>query len=161
MRFRLALAFLGMGLSAAIAQSGDERPQFKTFAAAYRDVRAAMPVLDTKDKRQFRTRLRAAANERPNFAGHYVLLRWGCGTSCVAGAVIDAFTGQVTFLPFSICCAENTDDKFDPIEHHADSRLVIFTGLRNEEGVNGAHFYLFEKGRFVHLKTIKRSASTD
>ena len=52
----------------------------------------------------YRARLRAAATERPNFAGHYVLTTWGCGTECVMGAAINTRTGRVAFLSFATCC---------------------------------------------------------
>jgi hypothetical protein len=34
-----------------------------------------------------------------NFAGHYNLARWGCGTSCIKGAITDFKTGNVYDLP--------------------------------------------------------------
>ena len=34
-----------------------------------------------------------------NFAGHYNLARWGCGTSCVNGAITDMQTGLVYNIP--------------------------------------------------------------
>ena len=57
----------------------------------------AAPVLGTKEARQFRTELRRQAAYGPNFAGHFTLLRWGCGAGCVAVAVIDAIWGEVWF----------------------------------------------------------------
>ena len=47
--------------------------------------------------RTFRTLLRAAAQEPPDFAGHYKIVRIGCGTSCVTIAVIDRATRNVFF----------------------------------------------------------------
>jgi hypothetical protein len=58
-------------------------------------------VLATKDARMFRTELRRQAARGPNFAGHYTLALWGCGAGCANGAVIDARSGQVGFIPFS------------------------------------------------------------
>ena len=56
----------------------------------------------------FRTRLNAAAESQlVNFAGHYILTTWGCGSGgCVDGAIIDAKSGDVFWLPRSACCAE-------------------------------------------------------
>jgi hypothetical protein len=34
------------------------------------------------------------------------------------------------------------------------NKLIVFSGARNEkEGDNGAHFYKFENGRFIHLRS--------
>jgi hypothetical protein len=41
------------------------------------------------------------------------------------------------------------------LEFRLNSSLVVFSGLRNEkEHDDGAHFYKFENGRFVHLKSV-------
>lgn len=97
----------------------------------------------------FRTRLREAAKDKANFAGRYILTAWGCGTTCLMGAVIDAKTGNVHWWNFTVCCwGFDIDDKFRPIEFPLNSRLIVFSGARNEkEGDIGAHFYKLENGR--------------
>ena len=74
------------------------------------------------------------------------------------GAVIDAKTGKVYWLSHTTCCwGFDVDEKFQPIEFRLNSSLIVFSGLRNEkEGDNGAHFYKFENGRFVHLRSIPK-----
>ncbi|MBI5215970.1 MAG: hypothetical protein HY960_09460 [Ignavibacteriae bacterium] len=47
------------------------------------------------DARKFRTRLKEAATGGPNFAGHYVVVDWGCGSSCQQFAIINLQTGDV------------------------------------------------------------------
>lgn len=49
----------------------------------------------------FRTRLREAAKEAPNFGGHYVIAEWGCGIYCQSGALISLKTGNIYPLPTS------------------------------------------------------------
>jgi hypothetical protein len=44
---------------------------------------------------RYRTQLRNWAREKPNFAGHYVLATWGCGTGCTEIAIIDVASGAV------------------------------------------------------------------
>ena len=130
-------------------------PQFKDYPAeAFSGPNAALVL--TRDDRTFRTRLREASKEKPNFAGHYILKAWGCGTSCLMGAVIDAKTGRVHWWNFSICCWNSIDDNFKPIEFRLNSKLIVFSGARNEkEGDEAAHFYKFENGRFVHLRSVR------
>ena len=54
----------------------------------------------------FRTRLNEAARlGSVNFAGHYILTAWGCGTGCLDGAIVDATNGDVFWLPAVECCA--------------------------------------------------------
>lgn len=42
----------------------------------------------------FRTRTREAMAGGVNFAGHYVVATWGCGTECESGHIVDARTGR-------------------------------------------------------------------
>ena len=150
---------LNVILSLALASEsfGQQRqPQFKDYPVSEAYIAANAPLVLKHEDRMFRTRLREASRENPNFAGHYILTAWGCGTTCLMGAVIDAKTGRVYWWNFTICCwPSDVDDKFLPIEFHLNSSLIVFSGARNEkEGDDGAHFYKFERGRFMHLRSI-------
>lgn len=150
-RVFLLLLLLASLVSTALPQN--RVPRFKEYPVdeIYKEKNA--PLVLTQKDREFRTKLREAANEKPNFAGHYILTTWGCGAECVMGALVDAKTGKVYWLPHTICCWGNdVDDKFNPVEFRLESKLVVFSGLRNEkEGDNGAHFYKFDDGRFTHI----------
>src|SRR5574343_632720 len=43
-----------------------------------------------------------------NFAGNYIITTWGCGTSCISGAMVDVRDGKIYDLP--------SDDEWDGIE---------------------------------------------
>jgi hypothetical protein len=136
-------------------------PQFKDYPSEkiYKGKNAPVQ-LKTESERMFRTRLRDAAKQKPNFAGHYVLTAWGCGTTCLQGAIVDVKTGKVSFWDFSLCCWGIEDDNFNPIEFRINSKLIVFSGNRNEkDNDNGAHFYKFENGKFIHIKTIPKKDS--
>jgi hypothetical protein len=115
------------------------------------------PVLATKDERMYRTNLREAARGKPNFAGHYIVTTWGCGSGCVMGGVIDAKTGRVTMIPFTLCCwPVDVPDDFEPVVYHLDSNLVVFDGARNEkESDTGKHYYVLANGQFKELTSVK------
>src|SRR4029453_14494804 len=135
-----ALAFvLGVmspGLRACTAAWAGALPQFAAYPAPLAHPgKNAEPDLSTQEARSFRTRLREAAKERPNFAGQYILTTWGCGTSCVMGAVIDAQSGRVTFLPATVCCLSMAvDDGFSPVAARLTGRLIRLSGLLDEKG---------------------------
>lgn len=134
-------------------------PQFRDYPAGEVYTGPNAPLRLTRGDRTFRTRLREAAQEKPNFAGRYILTTWGCGTSCIMGALIDAKTGRVHWLPGTICCWNliETDDNFEPIVARLDSRLIVLTGLINEEGETpSAHFYKFENGKFTLLRKVRK-----
>lgn len=69
------------------------------------------------------------------------------------GAIIDANTGIVYWIPFTLCCwADYESYNFDPIDFRPDSKLIIFTGARDEKkGDAGKHYYFFDGEKFVHL----------
>lgn len=94
--------------------------------------------------KSFRTRLHYAGNLAPNFAGHWVLTAWGCGTECLMGAVVDLETGHVVDFPFSVCCwGQAVDDKHQAIDFRKDSRLIPFRAVRNEIGALARWHYEF------------------
>lgn len=75
------------------------------------------PVLDTPDQQMYRSRIRNGVStlsdvwigsyknpikaKGPNFAGHYFVIRWGCGSQCVMMATVDAETGKVYEPPLA------------------------------------------------------------
>ncbi|HXN46321.1 MAG TPA: hypothetical protein VN893_06745 [Bryobacteraceae bacterium] len=134
---RVLLIGLSGALGLLVAQK--PAPRFEDYPAteAYKGKNAPV-VLASPGDRKFRTMLREAAAEKPNFAGHFVLAEWGCGAGCVMGAAIDANTGKVSWLPHTICCWPV--EVQEPIEFRLASRLIVFIGERNEkEGDDGTH----------------------
>jgi hypothetical protein len=154
--FNRSLLVLVLSVTLASVSAAQSRvPHFKDYPSEpYAGPNA--PIVLKRGDMMFRTKLREASKEKPNFAGHYILAVWGCGAECLMGAAIDAKTGRVFWLPHTICCwGFNVDERFEPMEFRLNSSLIVFSGLRNEkEGDNGAHFYKFENGRFVHLKSV-------
>ncbi len=47
------------------------------------------------DARMFRTKITEAVAQGPNFAGHYTVATWGCGSGCQEHAVVDVKSGDV------------------------------------------------------------------
>ena len=108
----------------------------------------------------FRTRLREDSRGGPNFAGHYTVVIWGCGTGCAQMGVVDAKTGRVYFPPVEYMDIPDTSDAdvrsrwFRP-----DSRLLRITqNFYDPAGRYTAYYYLFDRGRFRLLrKAVERS----
>ncbi|HKQ11242.1 MAG TPA: hypothetical protein VJS85_08645 [Rhizomicrobium sp.] len=68
----------------------------------------------------YRTRIRDGMRQGANFAGHYALIGWGCGTSCLSYVAGDVVTGQMFNFPLS------GEDFIDlEIEVRPDSRLIF------------------------------------
>lgn len=150
----LVMCFLALFASGAVAAAQDDGLRFSDFPVSERyNKPSKAPVLATKEQRAFRTRLRQAAKEKPNFAGHYIVTIWGCGTECISGAIIDARTGSVIMLPFSLCCwGVDVPDDFEPLAYRIDSSLIVVSGARDENTQdNGKHYYTVRNKRLVEL----------
>ena len=114
----------------------------------------AQPKLLRRGDKLFRTMIREGAAKGPNFAGHYTIAEWGCGTSCVSIAVIDAKTGDVYSGPFGILgyssnmkYADVSEAKFEPLSYNVYSRLLIVRGCPEDENC-GSFFYEWRTPRF-------------
>jgi hypothetical protein len=97
-----------------------------------------------------------------NFAGHYIAATWGCGMWCHWSAIIDAKTGKIySWSGMNSYCFPRLDkdfacnENFSDVEYRIDSKLIVFFGYKNgEAGSRGFHYYKFENGRFIHLKSV-------
>jgi hypothetical protein len=134
---------------------------------------AAPPILRTAGQRLFRTRIREAARNGPNFAGHYSIAEWGCGTSCVSIAVIDAETGAVYEGPFGslpkailfygLALRYDRDAsgayQHEGLVYHVNSRLLVARGCPNDLNC-GAYFYEWTGSEFKLLRKIPANPET-
>jgi hypothetical protein len=104
----------------------------------------------------FRTRLKRAAAEASNFAEHYVVALWGCGTECLDGAVINTWDRKVIWLPGSICCTfSDFGYDVDRASYRIDSALLILRGRLNEKaGTDEEHYYRIDGDHLVHLLDV-------
>jgi hypothetical protein len=150
MRQNLLVALLLAAAAVAVAPAAvaAAAPRFKDYPASSFSSRTAKLHLEGAKSRQYATMLRAAARRKPDFAGHFVLASWGCGASCTMSAAIDAKTGAVTWLPFTVCCWETSIR--EPLEFRPNSRLLIVHGSRDEQG-GGVHYYDFDGRRFSEI----------
>lgn len=120
-------------------------PQYADFAVTPETI-DARPVLklDSAFARHYRTRLGEGLRDLPiNFAGHYVMVTFGCGSTCLYGGMVDVRTGQATALPFLLdSFGSDKVDIDDPLLYRADSSLVIMLGmLREEDEIPRQYFY--------------------
>ncbi|HEY2933695.1 MAG TPA: hypothetical protein VGK99_18310 [Acidobacteriota bacterium] len=96
--------------------SGSEvsNPSFRDYTVRriYRGKPATVDLRSHPAARRFRTRLRRGSVKGPNFAGHFIVVTWGCGSSCQVHAIIDAKTGRV-FFPLSHPTSEGACFRLD------------------------------------------------
>lgn len=144
-----AFAAAALVVSAA-APAQDKAAPFARYPAgpAYKGKTAPVDLRSHKDARMLRTRLREAARQRPNFAGHMIVTTWGCGTSCQVVALIDARTGKVTFGPTASV----------GVAHRLSSRLLVVNPPDTESGAGSrfpgmeTEYYVWTAGKLVRIK---------
>jgi len=122
--------------------------------------RPAPPVLATRDAREYRTALRQAAAKGPNFAGHFTIAVWGCGTACTDFGIVDTKSGKVFFVPdlrvistFKVVEPDNDEPEYTGLRFRADSRLLVVLGApKEDEARDGVAFYEWTG---VELKSLR------
>jgi hypothetical protein len=162
-----------------MAQVVKKAPSFGDFAV--KSVWTARPVpVDLKhnaEARQFRTMLRQGAAKGPNFAGHYTIVGWGCGSSCLNWAIVDAKNGYVFFAPGArIVAADHVDSDSDSdrsagldVDYNAlrfkrDSSLLSVLGAPEEDASReGIYFYQWtgKRLKLVSFFSRKNICSTE
>jgi len=136
-------------------------PRFEDFPAGqtYTGPVHAPDLSSHPDAKTYRTQLQNAAKGGVNFAGDHVLATWGCGGQCLMGAVINARSGHVQFLPGTICCWIEAGEDINPIEFEVGSDLLVLTGLVNEEEPMARHSYDFSGRAFRLIDTQALNSS--
>ncbi len=74
------------------------RPQtaFEDYPAGIYKGKIVDPDFSTApDAKRFITRIKNECANGINFAGHYTLVIWGCGSPCQSGVVVDRKTGKI------------------------------------------------------------------
>jgi len=162
-KFVLLIALLTAFSSIGFAQS--TTPTFKQYAARVEKTKSVRVNLKShKHANSYRTNLRNAAKEGVNFAGHYILTTWGCGTNCSQSAIIDARNGRVFFPDeiagtiFGFC--ELADD-IQPLAYQADSRLLVLSGFKGgdfdkKDGRCGIYYLEWTGGNFKQVQFVEK-----
>jgi hypothetical protein len=131
------------------------KPQFSDYSVKeiYKG-RVARVRLDSSKARMFRTRLREDSRSGPNFAGHYTVVIWGCGTGCAQMGIVDAKTGRVYFPPVEWMDIPDMEDEQSRGKFfRLDSKLLVITKSNYDmERSYTAYYYLFDKNRFRLLR---------
>ena len=89
---------------------------------------------------------------------------WGCGTGCLAGALIDTSTGIVYFpdefqgMSFGFMGAAPPEY---PIQFEKNSRLFILHATPGGRLVSGKYYFLWEGKKFRQLKFVPNKKTTE
>lgn len=110
---------LGLCLLALSARGQQQEgvPRFEDFPVSQTSIgKLVEPILSTREERRYKTVITRGvtkgwgvedgvtgaelATPGPNFAGHYAIVTWGCGSPCLMAAILDLKTGRAFPPPF-------------------------------------------------------------
>lgn len=156
---RVAIATVAI-LLAFIPCLAQKNPKFSDYPVRqkFTGKPARVDLASAKGAKYYRTRLREAAREGANFAGHYAIGVWGCGSPCLMAGMVDLKSGKVTWVPSPEMMV------FD-VAFNVNSKLLIINShdVLNKKSPNGppnwiggvwpSEIYLRWNGRsFVEIK---------
>jgi hypothetical protein len=167
------------------AQTGASLPTFEDYRV--RQIfqgKPAAPVLDTAVARRYRTRIkdgvekgwgvydeqppRGRERPGPNFAGHYIVIQWGCGSPCLQMAIADAETGVILLPPIAadgkgfilpLLTLGNSVPGVAEIHYRLDSELMVIraTPVQSREHPSFEYYFVLSQGRWELLRRIRLS----
>jgi len=141
-------------------------PKFAAYPATVEKAKAkSIDFKKNPDALTFRTRLTDGLKRGVNFAGHYIVVGWGCGTGCISGAILDARTGNV-FWPeqFNALGVWYGGEEYtaEPVAYRKNSRLLIITGVPAQksdavtEKPSGVYYYEWKNNRLRQVKFVPK-----
>ena len=135
-------------------------PRFEDYPVkeTFRGKPAPIDFHSNSSARTFRTMLGETVAHGPNFAAHYAVNTWGCGTECLQIGIVDLRNGKVYMPPV----AASLD-----IETRVNSRLLIVDPPaklkeRLHEGAPPSsayqsRYYLWENSKLVLIHSDRTS----
>ncbi|MGZ5838295.1 MAG: hypothetical protein ACXWI2_02975 [Croceibacterium sp.] len=120
-------------------------PRFEEYQSGNYIRRPNPPRITGPEARRYRTAIARGAAVGVNFAGHYTIVGWGCGSSCLDWAIVDRVTGTVHFDPrYRIVSTLRVADDlartgkvgaqtFGGLVFRRDSNLLVVQGAPHED----------------------------
>ena len=129
----------------------NQKPSFESYPAEMLQISATPKlVLTTKLAKKYKTVITDQSVKEVNFAGHYRVATWGCGTDCRGFAIINKQTGMVYTMPGVELVAGVMGNDEERISFKPSSKLFIISGLINDEK-EGKFYYLWSGSKFQFL----------
>jgi hypothetical protein len=164
-------------------QSTNRLPRFEDYPVSEVFAQTPhLPILVTSEQRMFRTRIREGVEKGwgvwingewskeqnkpgPNFAGHYIVIAWGCGSGCIRMAMSDAETGTVYNPPpvsdgelaLPMLVFPNSAGGAAETEYRRNSRLMIVRATPHadrSDAVPYAYYFLWQDKRWRLLRRV-------
>jgi hypothetical protein len=153
---KISSLIIGIVLMAVTVNGAELAPAFSDYAVTIFNGKVAEVDLSSDPMaRRFRTMLRWQTAKGANFAGHYRVATWGCGTECMQFAFVDCKTGRVYFPKDMPYVTWNRYPGKDPGLHfRVDSRLFILKGSQIDGPDKGIFYYEWKNDRLTLIRRV-------
>jgi hypothetical protein len=124
------------------------------------------PILATALDRKYRTVIRTAASQGPNFAGHFSLVHWGLGTGLKGFVIVDLKTGIIydpAFEGVGLDLRRKGEERWVPpaewqcyadlLNYRTDSTLLVIEGcLLSGSRRCGRTYFVMKDGKLEQVE---------
>ena len=99
--FLLIISFLVLYFVGQYQDTSSEGLSFRAYPITTLSHLQPVPInfKTNPEAKDFVTLLTEGVKQGPNFAGHYTIVTWMCGTDCSVGYIVDSLTGTIYDLP--------------------------------------------------------------
>jgi hypothetical protein len=155
--------------SASICGAAQKRmPTFSQYPSKLERLRISkIDFRKYPDARTYRSRLTDGLKRGINFAGHFVIVGWGCGTGCTNAAVIDGRSGKLMWPEEFMNVDASYGDGYSDVQldFRRNSRLLVIhgrPGTADESGSAepaGDHYFLWNGSAFRKIASVKKDSN--
>jgi len=131
-RYSITIAAM-LALIASAAHASGGTPKFIDYPVAHIYKGKHGPVKpEADDSPDFKWQLKQTLKGRVNFAGHYIVFTYDCGTACITGSIVDVISGEVVDgFPDGYVIGDDSDSF--SADYRANSHLLIITGISGSD----------------------------
>lgn len=127
-------------LAGAVAVHADERFKFEAFPVSAVSAKA-LGKIDWKSNPSLadgrsKEAIQAVVGQKPDFAGHFVVTSFGCGTGCQSTAFIDVNDGKIYKSPMQFPSDKADLPKVSGGKAHQSSSNLIFMSSLDYKGMD-------------------------
>ncbi len=144
-----------------ISDIPSDAPHFSDYPAEIYNGPNAKPLIaGNKESQLYRTRIRAWSTKKPNFAGHYILATWGCGTDYLQITIINTVTGRIIYpKELNTNISINVESELLPqiLQFHPNSKLLVVIGMPNEKPeLRGISYFMMQDDNLAKVRFIPK-----
>jgi len=141
-----------------------ENPEIAGAKDVYTGEFAAVDYADKRfpKAKEYKTAINKAVEDGVDFAGHYAIAQWGCGTQCQEQAIVDVITGKIIAMGLPSEAGVGVHEQYSVLVTNpaqnlpklADLEKATFDTFTMLMNIPREYYVLAKNGEQVYLKKI-------